>query len=75
MLLLSVTIVLISVLAGDFCGIHVFVMLSLYLIILYHFVFLQHFLRCHISLFNAGDLIAKAHINSLKGVRRNSQVT
>lgn len=75
MLLLSVKIIPISVPAGAFYVIHVFFMLFPYLIILYHFVFLQHFLRCHISLFNAGDLIAKAHINSLKGVRRNSQVT
>lgn len=31
--------------------------------------------RCHINFFNTGDLIVKAHINSLRGVRRNSQVT
>lgn len=61
--------------AGAFYIILAFFMLSLYLIILYHFVLSQHFLRCHISFFNTGDLIAKAHINSLKGVRRNSQVT
>ncbi|XP_036698441.1 zinc finger protein 438 isoform X2 [Balaenoptera musculus] len=31
--------------------------------------------RCHVSFFNTGDVIAKAHINSSEGVRRNPQVT
>lgn len=44
-------------------------------ITLYRFLFPQHFLRCRINFFNAGDLIAKAHINSLEGVRKNSRVT
>lgn len=44
-------------------------------ITLYCFLFLQHFLRCHINFFNTGGLIAKAHVNNLEGVRRNSRVT
>lgn len=57
-------------------SLYIFYVVSVSLpITLYLFVFLQHFLRCQISFFNTGDLIAKAHINSLKGVRRNSQVT
>lgn len=42
---------------------------------LYRFLFPQHFLRCRINFFNTGDLTAKAHVNNLEGVKKNSRVT